>query len=40
MIPILHGEKTNATSKINSTSQTKESIEREYPLGGIFSPKI
>ena len=29
MIPMLHGDKTNATSKINSTSQTEVSTERE-----------
>jgi hypothetical protein len=40
MIPMLHGDKTNVTSKLNSTSQTEVSIEREYSLGGIFSPKI
>jgi hypothetical protein len=40
MIPMLHGDKTNATSKINSTSQTEVSIEREYSLGGIFCPKL
>jgi hypothetical protein len=40
MIPMLHGEKTNATSKLNSTSQNEVSTEREYFLGGIFSPKI
>jgi hypothetical protein len=40
MIPMLHGDKTNATSKLNSTSQTEVSIEREYSPGGIFSPKI
>jgi hypothetical protein len=27
MIPMLHGEKTNATSRLKSTSQTKVSIE-------------
>jgi hypothetical protein len=40
MIPMLHGDKTNATSKLNSTSQTEVSIEREYSPDGIFSPKI
>jgi hypothetical protein len=40
MIPMLHGNKTNATSKLNSTSQTEVSTEREYSPGGIFSPKI
>ena len=40
MIPMLHGDKTNEASKINSTSQTKVSTQREYSPGGIFSPKI
>jgi hypothetical protein len=40
MIPMLHGEKTNETSKPNSTSQTEVSIEREYSPGEIFSPKL
>jgi len=40
MIPMLHGDKTNATSKLNSTSQTEVSTEREYSIGEIFSPKI
>ena len=40
MIPMLQGDKTNATSKLNSTSQTEVSTEREYSLGGILSPKI
>jgi hypothetical protein len=40
MIPMLHGDYPNATSKLNSTSQTEVSTEREYSLGGIFSPKI
>jgi hypothetical protein len=40
MIPMLHGGKTNAASKLNSTSQTEVSTEREYSPGGIFSPKI
>ena len=40
MFPMFHGEKTNATSKLNSTSQTEVSTEREYSLGGIFSPKL
>jgi hypothetical protein len=40
MIPMLHGDKTNATSRLNSTSQTKVSTEREYSSGGIFSTKI
>jgi hypothetical protein len=35
-----HGDDPNATSKVNSTSQTEVSIEGEYSLGGIFSPKI
>ena len=39
MIP-MYGDKTNATSKLNSTSQIEVSTEREYSLGGIFSPKI
>jgi hypothetical protein len=40
MIQMLHGDKTNASSKLNSTSQTEVSTEREYSSGGIFSPKI
>ena len=40
MIPMLHGDKTNAASKLNSTSQTEVSIEIEYSPGVIFSPKI
>jgi hypothetical protein len=40
MIPMFQGDKTNATSKLNSTSQTEVSTEREHYLGGIFSPKI
>jgi hypothetical protein len=40
MIQMLHGDKTNATSRLNSTSQTEVSTEREYSPGGIFSPKI
>jgi len=40
MIPMFHGDKTNATSKLNSTSQTEVSNEREYSPGGILSPKI
>jgi hypothetical protein len=40
IIPMLHGDKTNATSKLNSTSQTEVSTEREYSPDGIFSPKI
>jgi hypothetical protein len=40
MIPMLHGDKTNATSKLNSTSQIEVSTKREYSPGGIFSPKI
>ena len=38
MIPLLHGDKTNAASKLNSTSQTEVSIEENilqveyYPL--------
>jgi hypothetical protein len=39
MIPMLHGDKTNATSKINSTNETEVSTEREYSPGGIFSLK-
>jgi hypothetical protein len=35
-----HGDDPNATSKLNSTSQTEVSTEREYSSGGIFSPKI
>ena len=35
-----HGGDPNATYKLNSTSQTEVSTEREYSLGGIFSPKI
>jgi hypothetical protein len=40
MILMSHGDKTNATSKLNSTSQTAVSAEKEYSPGGIFSPKI
>jgi hypothetical protein len=40
MIPMFHGDKTNASYKLNSTSQTEVSTEREYSPGGIFSPKI
>jgi hypothetical protein len=40
MIPMLDGDKTNATSKLNSTSQTEVLTEREYSPGGIFSPKL
>ena len=40
MIPMLHGDGPNATSKLNSTSQTKVSTEREYSSSGILSPKI
>jgi hypothetical protein len=40
MIPMFHGDNTNATSRLNSTSQTEVSTKREYSLGGIFSPKI
>jgi hypothetical protein len=40
MILMLHGDKTNATSKLNSISQTEVSTEREYSPSGIFSPKI
>jgi hypothetical protein len=40
MIPMLHGDKTNATSKLNSNIQTEVPTEREYSPGGIFSPKI
>ena len=39
MIPMLHGDKTNVTSKLNSTSENEVSIEREYSSGGIFSSK-
>jgi lactam utilization protein B len=39
MIPMLHGDKTNAASKLNSTSQTEVSTEREYSPSGILSPK-
>jgi hypothetical protein len=35
-----HGDDPNATSKLNSTCETEVSTEREYSLGGIFSPKI
>jgi hypothetical protein len=38
--PNFHGDKTNATSKFNSTSQTEVSTKRKYSPGGIFSPKI
>jgi hypothetical protein len=30
MIPMLHGDKTNATSKLNSTSQIEVPNKREY----------
>jgi hypothetical protein len=40
MNPMLHGDKIDATSKLNSTSQTEVSTEREYSPGEIFSPKI
>jgi hypothetical protein len=40
MIQMLHGDKTNAASKLNSTSQSEVSTEREYSPGGIFSRKI
>ena len=40
MIPMFHGDKTNATSKLNSTSQTEVSTKGEYSPGGIFSPEI
>jgi hypothetical protein len=40
MIPRLHGDKTNETSKLNSTSQTEVPTETKYSPGGIFSPKI
>ena len=40
MTPMLHGDKTNATSRLNSTSQTKVSTESECSPGGIFTPKI
>jgi hypothetical protein len=33
MIPMLHGDKTNATSKLKSTSQIEVSIERGYSPG-------
>jgi hypothetical protein len=35
-----HGDDPNATSKLNSTNQTKVSTETEYSPSGIFSPKI
>jgi hypothetical protein len=40
MIPMLHGDKTNAASRLNSTTQVEVSTKREYYPGGIFSPKI
>jgi hypothetical protein len=40
MIPVLHGDKTNAASKLKSSSQTEVSTEREYSPGGILNPKI
>jgi hypothetical protein len=40
MIPMLHGDKISATSKLNSTSQTEVSTKREYSSGGIFTHKI
>jgi hypothetical protein len=40
IIPMFHGDKTNATSKLNSTCQIEVSTKREYSPGGIFSPKI
>jgi hypothetical protein len=40
IIPMLHGDKTNAVSKLNSISQTEVSTEREYSPGEIFAPKI
>jgi hypothetical protein len=40
MIPMFHGDKINATSKLNSTSQIEVPTEREYYPGGMFSPKI
>ena len=40
MMPMLHGDKTNAASKLKSTSQTEVSTEREYSPSGIVSPKI
>ena len=40
MIPMFHGDKTNAAAKLNSTSQIEVSTEREYSLGGISSLKI
>ena len=39
MIQMLHGDDPNATSKLNSTSQTEVSTEREYSPGGILSPE-
>jgi hypothetical protein len=33
MIPMLHGDKTNATSRLHSTSQTEENI---LPRGIFF----
>jgi hypothetical protein len=38
--PMFNGDKINATSKLNSTSQSEVSTEREYSLGGIFSRKL
>jgi hypothetical protein len=40
MISMLHGHDPNATSKLNSTSQTEVSTKKEYSSSGIFSPKI
>jgi hypothetical protein len=40
MIPMWHGDKANEAYKLNSTSQTEVSTEREYSSGGIFSSKI
>jgi hypothetical protein len=37
MIPMLHGDKTNATSRLNSTSQTEVSTE-ENILQVEYSP--
>jgi hypothetical protein len=40
IIPMLHGDDPNATSKLNSTSQIEVRTEREYSPSGILSPKI
>jgi hypothetical protein len=36
MIPMLHGDKTNAASRLHSTSQTKVNTEENILPGGIF----